>query len=233
MTRLPFFPELIGDWAAWYGNFGDEVVGQTADLPLDPAITLLRAADAKYLAYAVGPWLTQVRAFSATGTAAISVLQYGTGTDPFAMPLFTPPVLPAGVVPVKPGAHDRLMLFVQDIKNAAGYLVSIGQALRIIGAEAPPPPAVPTFKLVNLMGGACECVRIDFRKFGYPGVFIQGRRNNGAWEDLDIDLKSPYLDERPLLVAGTPEVREYRLRFWNGAPIGDWSPVQRITVSPA
>ena len=28
-----------------------------------------------------------------------------------------------------------------------------------------------------------------------------------------IDTESPYEDERPLLVAGTPEVREYRMRL--------------------
>ena len=35
------------------------------------------------------------------------------------------------------------------------------------------------------------------------------------------------------LVAGQPEVREYRMRFWDkGTPNGDWTPVQKQTVSP-
>ena len=42
------------------------------------------------------------------------------------------------------------------------------------------------------------------------------------------------MDERPLLAAGTPEVREYRMRFWDkGTPNGDWTDVVKVTVSPS
>ena len=38
---------------------------------------------------------------------------------------------------------------------------------------------------------------------------------------------------RDVLVAGTPEVREYRMRFWdNVTPNGDWTDVVKVTVSP-
>ena len=48
---------------------------------------------------------------------------------------------------------------------------------------------------------------------------------------LAIDLESPYLDERPLLVAGQAETREYRMRWYDAdGPNGDWSPVQKVTV---
>jgi hypothetical protein len=233
MQRLSYFPRLLGDQPEWYQNFGDHVVAETAALPLDAALAADRAEDAKYLAYATGVWLTQVRAFSAAASAAIGVLQGGSGAAAYTLPGFTPPVLPAGVAPVPPGAHDRIAFFVQDIKNAAGYNADIGQTLRIIGSEAPPPPPVPAFSLFMLMGGLCQCVEIRFRKHGYPGVFIQSRRGPGDWEDLGIDMKTPFLDERPLLSASVPEIREYRLRFWDGTPIGDWSPVQRTTVAPS
>jgi hypothetical protein len=39
---------------------------------------------------------------------------------------------------------------------------------------------------------------------------------------------------RPLLVAGQPEVRECRMRFWDqGTPNGDWTDVVKVTVSPS
>jgi hypothetical protein len=39
--------------------------------------------------------------------------------------------------------------------------------------------------------------------------------------------------DRPLLNPAQPEVREYRLRFWDkGTPNGAWSEVQKITVAP-
>jgi len=37
----------------------------------------------------------------------------------------------------------------------------------------------------------------------------------------------------PLLVAGVPEVRNYRLRFWDkGTPNGDWTAPAPVTVGP-
>ncbi len=40
------------------------------------------------------------------------------------------------------------------------------------------------------------------------------------------------MDERPLLQAGTPEVREYGMRFWDqGPPNGDWT--DAVKVSPS
>jgi len=50
---------------------------------------------------------------------------------------------------------------------------------------------------------------------------------------LGIDLNSPYLDERALLVAGQPEVRDYRLQFYDDdGPTGDFTPIQSVTVTP-
>jgi len=40
-------------------------------------------------------------------------------------------------------------------------------------------------------------------------------------------------DDRPLLVPGVPEVRKYRLRFWDkGIPNGDWCDLLTVTVGP-
>jgi len=34
-------------------------------------------------------------------------------------------------------------------------------------------------------------------------------------------------------VAGTPEVREYKLQYYDdAAPVGDFTPVQSVTVAP-
>jgi hypothetical protein len=81
-------------------------------------------------------------------------------------------------------------------------------------------------------GATSQIVRIDFTKFGHKGVYIESRRNTGAWEFLAIDTTKPYLDERPLLAAPAAESREYRLRWWDDDPNGDWSPVQKVTVGP-
>jgi hypothetical protein len=41
----------------------------------------------------------------------------------------------------------------------------------------------------------------------------------------------PILANTPLLVANTPEQRQYRLRYWDkGQPTGEYSPVQTVTM---
>ena len=62
---------------------------------------------------------------------------------------------------------------------------------------------------------------------------IECRRGTGDWEQIAQSKKSPFIDNRNLLVAGQAEVREYRARFWdNGAPTSDWCDIARITVGP-
>jgi hypothetical protein len=61
---------------------------------------------------------------------------------------------------------------------------------------------------------------------------VYSRRGTGDWELLHISAESPYLDERALLVAGQPEIREYKMRFWDaGSENGEWSDVASVTVS--
>ena len=65
-----------------------------------------------------------------------------------------------------------------------------------------------------------------------PGpTIVQSRRGGGDWETLEIDLESPYLDERPLLTPAQPEMRDYRLQFYeDDAPTGDFTAVAMVTV---
>jgi hypothetical protein len=157
----------------------------------------------------------------------------GTSAAPFTLPAFVAPALPAGVTAVNAGALDRIFRVVQDIKNAAAYTTAIGLDLGTEGAAAGAPPDLPAFALKVLSGAGCQCVRIEFKKYGRMGVAIDSRRGAGGWEMLGIDTESPYVDERPLLAAAAPEVREYRLRFWDkGAPTGDYTDVARATVGP-
>lgn len=65
------------------------------------------------------------------------------------------------------------------------------------------------------------------------GRNIESRRGGGTWAFLAIDTESPYLDDRPPLAAGQPEVREYRMRYWDkGTPNGEWTDMAKITVAP-
>jgi hypothetical protein len=133
---------------------------------------------------------------------------------------------------VAPGALNRIFDFVQIIKRSPGYTEAIGQDLGIVGAEDSTEHTRPDFSLVAEMGMGCQCVKVRYKKFGHYAVAIYSKRGTGDWVLLSIDSASPYLDERPLMVDGQPEIRQYRLRFWDaGSENGDWSDVATITVS--
>ena len=63
----------------------------------------------------------------------------GDGINLCVLPVFSPSALPAGVVPVKTGALDRIFTLVATIKNSGGYIDTIGSDLGILGtSEAGP-----------------------------------------------------------------------------------------------
>ena len=126
-----------------------------------------------------------------------------------------------------PGVLTRLFNQVGRIKLSTAYTDSIGQSLQIVGTPITTAHPFPDFTATVTQGAAQQQVQLNFTKFGHNGVWIESRRNAGPWEFLAIDTVKPYTDDRPLLVPGTAETREYRLRWWDN---GDWSPVQKLTV---
>ncbi len=241
MKRQRFFPRLIEARPEWFGTYGTQInalgvsiLGFTAP---EVAATV---ADALYLEYCSGSWLTAVREFGPACTAALNVLYDQPASDPYVLPVFTAPPLPGAATPlpavvaVAPGALQRIFTFVQAIKLKPAYTEAIGLQLGIVGSEDTAEHPVPEFTAKSELGDDCHCVRIKFKKFGHMGVAIYSRRGaNGAWEFLGIDTDSPYLDEREPLVAGQPEVREYRMRFWDGgSENGEWTDVASVIVGP-
>ena len=233
MRRQVWYPSKFGDQIPWNENFRAKLPGYVATLGVDATKATAMVATCRFLVYVLSQWLSAVRAFGQSSTQAVDEVLQGTGAGAMVLPEFTAPALPAGVVAVPPGALTRLFEFVREIKESDGYTETIGQDLGIIGAEDTAEHASPTIKLVAEPGGLCQCVKIGFVKFGHMGVYLEGRRNGGAWEFIGIDTESPYMDERTLLVNGTPEIREYRARFWDkGTPNGEWTDVAKVTVAP-
>jgi hypothetical protein len=92
---------------------------------------------------------------------------------------------------------------------------------------------VPVIKCKLVDGAANEAVNLGFHKNGHTAVYIESQRANGTWEFLAIATTIPFHDDRPLLVARTPEVRTYRMRYWDkDAATSDWSATVSITVGP-
>jgi hypothetical protein len=232
MRRQTYYPSRIGDQVNWLDNYAVKLPIHGAALGVIAGDITASVNDAKYANYVLGTWLSAVRNFSPSTTDAVDDVLAGSGSGPMVLPTFTAPALPAGITAAIPGTLTRIFGLIAKMKLSAGYTEAIGTDLGIVGA-AETEKALPKFSAELLQGAGCQCVKLSFYKYNHMGVYIESRRGTGAWEFQAIDTENPYMDERPLLQAGTPEVREYRMRFWDkGTPNGDWTDVVRVTVSP-
>jgi hypothetical protein len=241
MKRQPYYPKNQGEQAEWHTNFATKLPGYAATLSLTQAEEDNAVADNLTMAYALGGWLLGEREHSTACTSSLETLSYGTGSANFTFPVaqIPPlPTLPVGITGVKPGALQRTFDLAVILKRKSGYTEAMGLDMGIVGPEAPPPPPpgdapVPRIFVTAIPGDTNEVGRVKFFKDGHEYVVMEGRRGGGAWEPLGMHMKSPFLDTRPLLVAGQAEVREYRGRFFDkGANSSGWSDVAKVTVGP-
>ncbi len=233
MKLQNYFPRPLSEQSGWLEHFASRLPAAAAAMGVPAGEAAEVVADALWCAFVLGQCLPLVRAFARATTAAGNAVLSGKGESAVTMPVFAPPSPPAGVAPRPPGALGRIFALVARLKLQPGYAESLGTDLGIVGRENAAEHATPKFTVRALPGQSAEVVRLKFFKFGHAGVCMESRRGGGDWEPLGVDTESPYDDERPLLAADTPEVREYRMRFWDkGTPNGDWTGVAKVTVSP-
>lgn len=77
-------------------------------------------------------------------------------------------------------------------------------------------------------------VETTWTKAGFTGVIVESQRGTETgWTVLAQDFYSPYVDTRPPLVSGAPEVRKYRLRYLQGdSPVGSYSDIIVVATTP-
>lgn len=228
-------PRTDNELMVWLNNFASSFAAHAEALGFDAAEVAQVRADAAMLSYLVGDLVPTYRAALNTRTAYKGLILNGpageVGGDP-------PPAPSVGAPPaaVAPGILPRLRRLVQRIQVAPRYTEAVGSDLGITGRDsggvsAPADAVKPKVKATALAGGG---VRVEFNKAGFDGVQVESRRaGEAAWRPLGNDNYSPYVDERPPLEVGRPEVREYRLRFLErDEPVGDWSNIVTVSTTP-
>jgi hypothetical protein len=99
------------------------------------------------------------------------------------------------------------------IKGHRNYTEALGIQLGIVGSEDTTDMTVaqPTLVANPLPHGAVE---VAFNKSKADGVNLYSQREgDSSFVFLARDTASPYVDNRPLLQAGKPEVRKYRALY--------------------
>lgn len=228
------FPRTDPELSIWLKNFTQALASHAATLGLTPADVASAQADASMFDYLIGDLLPAFQSAMQARTAYKNLIRNG----PVGSPGGDPPSAPANPAPpatVAPGIVPRLRKLIQRIKAAPNYTEAIGQDLDIIGTETNAPDdianAKPTAKGFPQPGSQ---VRIEFNKGNFDGVLVEGRRKGDAdWTALGQDLYSPFIDTRAPAQPGTPEVREYRLRFiLRDEAVGEWSDIIAVVTTP-
>ena len=224
-----YIPNAEADKVVWANDHSAGVSTHGVTVGLSPADIADAANDALILAHAVnGQSLYQSKAQE--WTEYKELLLY----SPLNTPVPSTPVAPVvGTLPLgaKASLIARARQRAERIKAHPNYTPAIGEDCRIVAPADGPPPDHPT---LTAKPETAFNVRIGFAMLGHDQIEIFAKR--GAEPDftlLAVDTNNPYIDARAPLVAGTPELREYRARFRDDdVPSGTWSDVVSVTASP-
>ena len=199
-----FVPRRLGDFDTWLENLSEQIENHGPTLGLDPAmITDLQNR------------IAQIRQFYADWIIANSNAEA-------ANQAFQDDKLD--------GMAEMILPAIKHIKTLAAYTNTIGQAMKVIGDETDTDLSDKKPKIsVKLAGGKPEC---GFVKSHSEGVrFYRRRASETDFSFLAVDTRSPYVDNEPNEVAGTPEKREYYAFFMvNDVQVGLQSDVVEIVV---
>jgi hypothetical protein len=225
-------PRTDNELMIWLKQFAQTFATHAPALGFTAADVTAVQNDAAMLEYLVSDLLPTYKTALQTRTTYKNLVKDGplgsTGGSVPAVPTQNAP--PASVAP---GIVPRVRQLIQRIQAAPNYTEAIGRDLDIVGgngAETDPTTAKPTAKAVALANSE---VRIEFVKGRFDGVVIESRRTGeNDWSALGTDNYSPYLDSRPPLDTGKPEVREYRLRYLlRDESVGEWSDVISVSTT--
>ena len=131
------------------------------------------------------------------------------------------------------GTEARARALIRRLKAHPSYTPAIGQQLGVVGPEDTTDlnTAKPTLTGTALPHAACE---LKFSKSKADGVNIYGKRDGDAdFVFLARDTSSPYVDNRPSLVAGKAENRQFKAIYVQGdGEVGHASDILTLVCLP-
>lgn len=232
MKRSSFYPRRAADQIPWLVNFGDKLPDHATAIGLSNAERDALIADAVWLVYVLQAWITAVRNWSVSCTNATIDAQSGSGAVAQVLPVFTPPALPGGVVPVLPGALDRIFTAIQLWRDGGKITDVIGSDLGLIGTEMTVDldTLKPEFTAKKIATGLSLPWTFGGKSAFVDQIRLEVDRSDGhGFVFLNQDTTPGYIDTMPM--PATPAKWTYRAIFYlNDAPVGLWSDPVSILV---
>jgi hypothetical protein len=131
------------------------------------------------------------------------------------------------------GTEDRARTLIRRLKAHPNYTPAIGEQLGIVGPEDTTDlhTSKPTLTGTALPHATFE---LKFNKSKADGVNLYCKRNGDAdFVFLARDTNSPYVDNRPCVVAGQPENRQYKAIYVQAdGEIGQASDIVTLVCLP-
>jgi hypothetical protein len=228
-------PRNDNELMVWLNNFSTAFAAHATALGFTTAEVNSVNADAAMLSFLVGDLVPTYK----SSLKACSTYKELIISGPLGRPGGPPPGAPTTATApstVLPGVLPRLRNLVQRIQLAPGYNETIGITLGITGTEGggPSAPDSSPKPILKARSNGPGTMQVDFNKDRFDGVFIEGRRaGEEGWQQLGPDNYSPFIDDRPPLEAGKPEMREYRARYiLRDQATGEWSDIVTATFVP-
>jgi hypothetical protein len=204
MKKRPFLPKKQNAYLKWHDNLAKNVTAATPGATADDAATL--AADN-----------ADLHAKSAVADTAAKAAK-AAHQDYYKSVAASQ-------------THARKLA--KRIKNDANYTAALGVTLQLEGAEdsVDMTREKPALDATAKAGGVVD---VDFNKMDAEGVHIYSQRDGDAgFVYLAAETHSPYVDNRPLLAPGKPEIRSYKAVFFAlKNEIGLESDVVQATARP-
>ena len=233
MKRNTYYPVRQADQIVWLANYSNKLPALTATLGLTAAQVSTAVADCGWLVYVLQTWLPAGRAWALATTDAAAEAQNGDGSALMALPVFTAPALPTGIVAVNTGALTRIFALVQSIKDGGQCSNTNATNLGIVGS-AQTGPDLTTVQPVISVSTMGNVVNV---KWGWGGnsAFLDSceiqvdRADGKGYVLLTIDTTPGYTDTQPFPAASVKWTYKaiYRL---DDSQVGLWSQPASVTV---
>jgi hypothetical protein len=228
-------------------NFKQKLPTYATLFGLTVAQTDAVAADADYLSYVVLR-ANGVPGFAQDWTKLKNIVRVG-GDGTIIPPFPSPPdVSMPPAITIQPNVEGRFRTLVGQLKAHNNYSKAIGEDLLIEAVDTE--FDAENYKPEGSAKAVLNVVTVKFSKKGVDGQAIYSKVTSGVsalpptpgsgsptpaslsqYSKIAIDFHSPYVDNRPLAVAGQPELREYYLRgVLNDEEIGVPSDIIRVIV---
>ena len=201
-----WYPYALAELVPWHANFAAQATTNGTSLGLVAAQVTQIGTDSDNVAAIVNA--SQAADDFAKAVTAFRETMFSNQAN---LPLPTPPS-PPGIIVLPLGSmasiEARTRHYANIIKSSPAYTTDDGVAYGIVSA-APSPPGTPS---ITVQAQPASIVRVAIAKAGYSVLAVDSKRGGGAWEQIGVSQTAVFMDERAPLVAGTSEVREYRVQ---------------------